>query len=139
MLLSYDLPPALFLRYKLELGDGRWNEPGVQMYCDANVKEPSEAPPHHLGSGIFVFKRGEIVYQYSCQEMIFKLLEAEHCYSDIPIYQVKKSKLLSITMTSRMLITSSTKEPCVPHISKALHGIKSWIRIGPELRPIPPP
>ena len=92
------------------------------MYCDANVKEPSEAPPHHLGSGIFVFKRGEIDYQYSCQEMIFKLLEAEHCYSDIPIYQVKKSKLLSITMTSRMLITSSTKEPCVPHISKALHG-----------------
>ena len=46
MLLSYDLPPALFLRYKLELGDGRWNEPGVQMYWDANVKEPSEAPPH---------------------------------------------------------------------------------------------
>ena len=31
------------------------------MSCEANVKEPSEALPHHLGGDIFVFKRGKIV------------------------------------------------------------------------------
>ena len=52
------------------------------MSCEANVKEPSEAPPHHLGGGIFVFKRGKIVYQYSCIQVTVKLLEKEHCYGN---------------------------------------------------------
>lgn len=45
-------------------------------------------PPHHLVKGVFVFKRGWIAYQYSCEEMIIKLLEAEYCYSDFPIHPV---------------------------------------------------
>jgi len=100
---------ALFLRYKLELGDGRRNGLRVQMSSEAKMKEPSEAPPHHLGSGVFVFKRGKIVHQSSYQEMIVKLLEAEHCYSDIPVHPVKKYKFLFIA--NRMLIISSAKEP----------------------------
>ena len=67
------------------------------MSCEANVKEPSEALPLHLGGRVFVFKQGEKVYQYSCQEMNFKLMEAEHCYSDIPIHPVKKYNFLSTT------------------------------------------
>ena len=100
---------ALFLRYKLELGDGRRNDLRVQMSSEAKMKQPSEAPPHHLGSGVFVFKRGKIVHQSSDQEMIVKLLEAEHCYSDIPVHPVKKYKFLFIA--NRMLIISSAKEP----------------------------
>ena len=128
---------ALFLRYKLKLRNERGNDLGVQMSCEANMKEPSEAPPHHLGCKIFYFKQGEIVYHYSCQKMIVKLLEVEHCYSDIPIHQVKKYKFLSIAKC--IMITSSAKEPCVLHFPKFLHGIKSWIKIGSKLRSIPKP
>ena len=87
---------ALFLRYKMEIGEGQRNELGIQMSCEAKVKEPSEAPPHHLGGGIFVFKRGEIVYQYSCKQVTVKLLEKEHCYLDIPIHQEKEYRFISI-------------------------------------------
>ena len=74
----------------MEIGEGQKNYLGIQMSCEANVKEPSEAPPHHLGGGIFVFKRGEIVYQYSCTQVTVKLLEKELCYLDIPIQQEKE-------------------------------------------------
>ena len=128
---------ALFLRYKMEIGEGRRNELGIQMSCEANVKEPSEAPPHHLGGGVFVFKRGEIVYQYSCSQVTVKLMEKEHCYLDIPIHQEKEYRFISLA--NRMLITSSAQEPCVPHFAKAMKGIKNWIKISPKLRSIPPP
>ena len=85
---------ALFLRYKMEIEEGRRNDLGVQMSCEANVKEPSEAPPHHLGGGIFVFKRGEIVY--SCKQVTVKLLEKKYCYLDIPIHQEKEYRFISI-------------------------------------------
>jgi len=39
-----------------------------------------------------------------------------------------------------MLITSSAKEPCVPHFSKAVQGIKNWIKkVQSSARSIPPP
>ena len=95
--------------------------------CERTIR----GPPHPLGGGVFVFKHGEIPYQYSCEQMLLKLLEAEHCYSNIPIHPVKKYNFLSIA--NRMLITSASKKPCVPH------RIISWIRIGLELRSIPPP
>ena len=94
---------AVFLRYKLELRDERRNNLRVQMSCEANVKEPSEAPP--LVCKIFVSKQGKIVYHYSCQKMIVKLLEVEHCFSDILKYQIKKYKFLSIAKC--IMITSS--------------------------------
>ena len=102
---------------------------------EANVKEPWEAPPHHLGGGVFVFKQEEIVYQYSCSQVTVKLMEKEHSYLDIQIHQEKEYRLISIA--NRMLVTSSAQEPCVPHFSKALQGIKNWIRISPKLRSIP--
>ena len=86
------------------------------------MKELSEDQPHHLGRGVFVFQYGEVAYQYSCEEMTVKLLEAEHCYSDIPIHPVKKFKFLSIV--NRMLITSAAKEPCVLQFLRALLGSK---------------
>jgi len=79
-----------------------------------------------------VFKRGEIVYQVTV-----KLKEKEHCYLNITIHQEKDYKFISIA--NRMLITSSAQEPCVPHFSKAIKGIKNWIKISPKLRSIPPP
>ena len=118
---------ALFLRYKLELRDEQRNNLRVQMSYEANVREPSEAPPHHLGCKIFVFKQVKVVYHYSCQKMIVKLLEVEHCFSDIPKHQIKKYKFLSIARC--IMITSSAKEPCV----------KGWIKIGSKLRSIPHP
>jgi len=128
---------ALFLRYMMEIGEGRRNELGIQMSCEANVKEPSEALPHHLGGVVFVFKRGEIVYQYSCSQVTVKLMEKEHCYLNILIHQEKEYRFISIA--NRMLVTSSSQEPCVPHSSKAIQGIKNWIKISPKLRSIPPP
>ena len=36
---------SLFLRYKLEVIEGRKNSLGAQILCETSVKEPGEAPP----------------------------------------------------------------------------------------------
>ena len=75
---------SLYLRYKLDLSEGKRSAIGAKMSCQASVSEPSDAPPHHLGSGTFVFKSGEVIYQYSCEKVNVKLMEKDMCYADIP-------------------------------------------------------
>ena len=54
---------SLFLRYKLEIVEGSKNSLGVQIICETSTKEPGEAPPHRIGNGLYLFRRGDIAYQ----------------------------------------------------------------------------
>ena len=51
---------SLFLRYKLEFMEGSKNSLGAQILCETSVKEPGEAPPHMIGNGLYLFRRGDI-------------------------------------------------------------------------------
>ena len=128
---------SLYLRYKLKLVEGKRSAIGEKMSCLVQVQEPSDAPPHHLGNGIFVFKRGEVMYHYSCEQTIIKLMEKDTCFSDIPIQAFKQYNFLFLT--NRMLMTTSTAEPCTPNFARAVKGVDGWISVGPGLRTIPPP
>ena len=128
---------ALCLKYKLDWAEERRSAIGEKMSCQVKVQEPSDAPPHHLGAGVFVSKRSEVMYQYNCEKVNVKLLEKDTCFTDIPIQTYKQYKFLSLA--NRMLLTSSTAESCTPNFSCALKGMDGWIRVGPGLRVIPLP
>jgi hypothetical protein len=128
---------SLYLRYKLDLAEGKRSAIGATMSCLTSVREPADAPPHHLGSGTFVFKRGEVIYQYSCTAVNVKLMEKDICYADFPIEDHKQYKFLSTA--NRMLLINSSPEPCTPNFARAIQGVDGWIRIGPGLRNMPPP
>ena len=32
------------------------------MGCKSSIREPADVSPHHLGEGVFVFKRDEVAY-----------------------------------------------------------------------------
>ena len=128
---------ALYLRYKLELAEGKRSAIGTKMSCLVQVQEPADAPPHHLGDGVFVFKRGEVMYQYSCEQTMIKLMDKDTCFSDVPIQAFKQYNFVSLA--NRMLLTTSTSVPCTPNFAVAVKGVDGWIRVGPGLRTIPPP
>lgn len=82
-------------------------------------------------------KRGDIVYEYTCQEVTVKLIESKDCFSNIPIHPVKKNNYLS--MANQMLKASAAKEPCTHNFLWAVKGKSIWIQIGPKLKSIPGP
>ena len=128
---------ALYLRFKLELIEGSRTELGKQISCEENVKEPAEAPPHRIEAGRFVFRRGDGVYEYNCQEVVVGLKNSEKCYNNVPIEPLKGYKF--INLANRMLTTESAEEPCTPNFSRLVQGMEGWIRVGPELRIVPAP
>ena len=129
---------ALCLRYKLYLAEGKRSAAiRERLSCKVQVQEPSDAPPHHLSAGTFVFKRGEVMYQYSCEKVNVKLMEKDTCFMDKPIQTYKQYNFLS--SANRMLLTTLSAEPCTPNLSRALKGTNGWIRVGLGLRVIPPP
>ena len=127
----------LFLRYKLEIMEGSKNNLGARIICETSVKEPGEAPPHRLGNGLYLFKRGDISYQYSCKPKTVELRETEICYRDAPIHFVGKFKFMDLS--NRMLKPHSSPEPCTPNFSRLIKGISQWICVGPKLKIVPPP
>ena len=88
---------SLFLRYKLEIMEGSKNSLGAQIICETSTKEPGEAPPHRIGNGLYLFRRGDISYQYSCKPKTVEQRETELCYSDAPIHSVGKYKFMSLS------------------------------------------
>ena len=122
---------SLFLRYKLDIVEG------AQIICETSTKEPGEAPPHRIGNGLYLFRRGDIAFQYSCKPKTVELRETTLCYSDAPIHSIGKYKFMSLP--NRMLKTHSSPEPCTPNFSRVIKGISQWICIGPKLKVVPPP
>ena len=86
---------SLCLRYKLEIMDGSKNSLGAQIICETSSKEPGEAPPHRIGNGLYLFRHGDIAYQYSCKPKTVELRETTLCYSDATIHSVGKYKFMS--------------------------------------------
>ena len=128
---------SLFLRYKLDIVEGNRLDLGTQIICETSTKEPGEAPPHRIGNGLYLFRRGDIAFQYSCVPTTVEFRETTLCYADAPIHSIGKFKFMSTR--NRMLLTNSAPEPCVPNFSRVLRGVSHWIRIGPKLKVVPPP
>ena len=64
-------------------------------------------------------------------------MEKDICYAHISIQTFKQYQFLSVT--NRMLLTSSSPDSCTPNFPRAVRGVEGWIRIRPGLRVIPPP
>ena len=126
---------SLFLRYKLKIMEGSKSSLGAQIICETSTKEPGEAPPHRIGNGLYLFRRGDIAYQYSCKPKTVELRETTLCYTDAPIHSVGKYKFMSLP--NRMLKTHSSPEPCTPNFSRMIKGISQWICVGPILKIVP--
>ena len=128
---------ALYLRFKLELIEGSKIALGKQISCEENVKEPAEAPPHRIEAGRFVFRRGDGVYEYNCEEVVVGLKSSKKCYNNVPIEPLKGYRFINVA--NRMLTMDSAEEPCTQNFSRIVQGMEGWIRVGPELRTIPAP
>ena len=100
---------SLCLRYKLDIVEGNRKDLGAQIICETSTKEPGEAPPHRIGNGLYLFRRGDIAFQYSCKPTTVELRETPLCYTDAPIHSIGKYKFMS--MQNRMLKTHSSPEP----------------------------
>ena len=122
---------SLFLWYKLEVMEGSKNSLGAQILCETSTKEPGEATPHRIGNRLFLFRRGDFSYEYSCKPKTVELRETELCYSDAPFHSMGKYKFLSLS--NRMLKTHSSPEPCTPNFSCLIKGVSQWIRVSPKL------
>ena len=48
---------ALFEQYKLTEAERKKKSLGWEFYCEFKTQEPLDAPPHHIGDGIYVFRR----------------------------------------------------------------------------------
>ena len=116
---------SLFLRFKLEVVEGRKDALGKSVFCALNVKEPSLAAPHRVENDTFLFRCADVIYQYQCRRVIVDLIESEFCYQDAPIEQVGKYKFMNLE--NRMLRQESSKEPCIENFPRVLQGVDGWI------------
>ena len=123
---------ALFVKYKLAEAERRKKSLGWELSCEFKTKEPADAPPHHIGKGMYIFRRGDVIYEYGCEEVQVQLRDVPQCYRDFPIIDKKGKKFLSAS--NRMIIENSAEEVCVPHFTRMVKGEKSWYRVGPGVR-----
>ena len=128
---------SLFLRFKLEVIEGRKEALGKSVVCALNVKEPGLAALHRVENDTFLYHRSDVIYQYSCKKVIVELVEADGCFQGAPIKQVGKYKF--INLANRMLQQDSPREPCVENFPCVIQGTDSWIRFGPKVKKVAPP
>ena len=128
---------SLFLRFKLEVVEGRKDALGKSVVCALNVKEPGLAATHRVENDTFLFCRSDVIYQYLCKKVIVELVETESCYQGAPLKQVGKYKFMNLE--NRMLQQYSPRKPCIQNFPRVLLGIDSWIRFGPKVKGVPPP
>ena len=64
---------ALFVRYKWREVERKKLEMGWEVACEAKNKEPGDSPPHHISNGVYIFHRGDVVYEYACQKIVVHL------------------------------------------------------------------
>ena len=128
---------SLFLRFKLEVVEGRKDALGKSVVCALNVKEPGLAAPHRVENDTFLFCRSDVIYQYTCKKVIVELVESESCFQGAPLKQVGKYKFMNLD--NRMLQQDSPRGPCIQNFPRVLRGIDSWIRFGPKVKGVPPP
>ena len=128
---------SLFLRFKLEVIEGRKEALGKSVVCALNVKEPGEAAPHRLEDDTFLFRRADVIYEYACKKVIVELIDSESCYHGAPIKQLGKYRF--VNLENRMLVESAHREPCVENFPRVLRGTDGWIRFGPKVKRVPPP
>ena len=105
---------------------------GWELSCDFKTREPADAPPHHVGSGVYIFRRGDVIYEYGCEEVKVQLRDVPNCFRDFPIVEREGKRFVSAS--NRMLIVNSAEEVCVPHFTRMVRGDKNWYRVGPGVR-----
>ena len=86
---------ALFVKYKLAEAERRKKSLGWELSCEFKMKEPADASPHHIGNGMYIFRRGDVIYEYGCEEVQVQLRNVPQCYRDFPIMKKKGKNLLS--------------------------------------------
>ena len=103
-------PPAgIGLRFKLEVIEGHKEALGKSVVCAFNVKKPGLAAPHRVENDTFLFRRLDVIYQYTCKKVIVELVESEFCFQGAPIKQVGKYKF--INLENRILQQESPGSP----------------------------
>jgi len=81
---------SLFLRFKLEMVEGRKDALGKSVVCATGL-----AASHRVENDTFLFRRSDVIYQYFCKKVIVELVESEFCYKGAPIKQVGKYKFMN--------------------------------------------
>lgn len=76
---------------------------------------------------------GDIVYLFTCVNRTDRILEAEFCYSDIPISEG------FVDPATRLYKNHSTRVPCHRRFPMVVESTNGWIEILPELKPITAP
>ena len=60
---------ALFVKYKIAKAERRLKSLGWELSCKFKTNDPSDALPHHIGDGMYIFRRGDVIYEYGCEEV----------------------------------------------------------------------
>ena len=81
---------SLFLRFKLEMVEGRKDALGKSVVCATGL-----AASHRVENDTFLFRRSDVIYQYFCKKVIVELVESEFCNKGAPIKQVGKYKFMN--------------------------------------------
>ena len=81
----------------------------------------SDAPLHHIRDGIYIFRRGDVIYKYGCEAVQVQLANVPECYRDFPIMNKKGKNFVSTT--NQMLIDHSEEEVWVPHFTRMVQWL----------------
>ena len=71
---------AFVVEYKLAKVERRKKSLGWELSCEFKTKEPSDALPHHIGEGMYIFRRGDVIYEYGCEAVQVQLTDVPECY-----------------------------------------------------------
>ena len=70
----------LFVKYNLAEAERRKKCLGWELSWEFKTKEPSDAPLHHIGNRMYIFRRADVIYKYGCEEVQVQLANVPQCY-----------------------------------------------------------
>ena len=73
---------ALFVWYKWREAERKKMEMGWEVACKAKTRKPGDSPPHHIGNGVCIFCRGDVVYENVCQNVVVHQKDTAECFRD---------------------------------------------------------
>lgn len=92
--------------------------------------------PKRVAPGLFSLRRGDVLYTFKCPQQTAEILEADRCYTDIPLAGPEK---LFVDPVSRTTKTHSAIIPCSKRLPMKVKTTTGWIELAPHIRRTTPP
>ena len=121
-----------YLSYSLESKIARQSDAMTTRICQHD-RLAVEDQLIKTENGEFGRVRGDVVYLFTCVNRTSTILEAQKCFTDIPISEGY------VDPETRVFKTHSSQIPCHKRFPMVVKSNEGWIEILPELKPITAP